>query len=170
MSDAATEHLIHQTREGYGSSFNADLLEQYKLYVQSAENVSARRLASSQYLLTLSAALIALYGLQSASFGTNCWTLLIPAIGIPVSLLWRSIIKSHADLNSLKFELIHEFEQHLPAAPYRYEWFLAEKGQGKAYRAVTTLERRIPVLFTALHVALAIIIILGIAGILDWAK
>ena len=170
MSDAATEHLIHQTRESYGSSFHADLLEQYKLYVQSAENVSARRLASSQYLLTLNAALIALYGLQSASFGTNYWALLVPVIGIPVSLLWRSIIKSHADLNRLKFQLIHEFEQHLPSAPYKYEWFLAEKGQGKAYRTVTTLERRIPVLFTALHVALAIIIILGIAGILDWAK
>ncbi|MCZ0940260.1 MAG: hypothetical protein OXJ55_16570 [Caldilineaceae bacterium] len=167
MSDAATEHLIHQTKKSYGGSFDADLLEQYKLYVQSAENVSARRLTSSQYLLTLNAALVALYGLQSTSFGKSYWTLLIPVIGIPVSLLWLLIIKSHADLNRIKFDVIHEFEQHLPAAPYQYEWFLAEQGQGKTYRAVTTLERRIPVLFTALHVALAIIIILGFAGILN---
>ena len=36
----------------YGDSFRSDLLEQYKLYVQSAENVSARRVASSRYLLS----------------------------------------------------------------------------------------------------------------------
>ena len=170
MSDAAAKHLIHHTREGYGSSFNADLLEQYKLYVQSAENVSARRVASIQYLLTLNAALVALYGFQSAGFGENYWTLLVPITGIIVSLLWRLIIKSHADLNRVKFKVIHELEQHLPAAMFKYEWRLAEEGQGKAYRAVTTIERWIPVLFAALHAGLAIIIILEIAGVLDWAK
>lgn len=45
-----------------------------------------------------------------------------------------------------------------------------KRGQGKVYRAVTTIERRIPALFAALHVALAIIIILELAGILDWAR
>ena len=170
MSDAAAKHLIHNTRKSYGCSFNADLLEQYKLYVQTAENVSARRLASNQYLLTLNAALVALYGLQSAGFGQNYWTLLVPIIGIPVSLLWLLIIKSHADLNRVKFDVIHEFEQQLPAAMYQLEWRLAEEGQGKAYRAVTTTERWIPVLFVALHVGLTIIIGLEIAGVLDWAK
>ena len=170
MADQPSSSLIHIAKETYGDTFSTDLLEQYKLYVQSAENVSARRLASSQYLLTLNAALVALYGLQSAGFGENYWTLLVPFVGIPVSLLWLLIIKSHADLNRVKFDVIHEFEQHLPAAPYKYEWRLAEEGQGKAYRAVTTIERRIPVLFVALHVGLTIIIGLEIAGVLDWAK
>ena len=170
MSDTAAQGLIHNRKESYGCSFNADLLEQYKLYVQSAENVSARRVASIQYLLTLNAALVALYGFQSAGFGENYWTLLVPITGIIVSLLWRLIIKSHADLNRVKFKVIHELEQHLPAAMFTYEWRLAEEGQGKAYRAVTTIERRIPVLFAVLHAGLAIIIILEIAGVLDWAK
>ena len=170
MANQERESVIHQTGDVYGGSFHADLLEQYKLYVQSAENVSARRVASSNYLLTLNTALVALYGFQSAGFGQNYWTLLVPIIGIPVSLLWHKIIKSHADLNRVKFKVIHEFEEHLPAAPYKYEWRLAEEGQGKAYRAVTTIERRIPVLFAVLHAGLAIIIILEIAGVLDWAK
>ena len=170
MLDQPPKCLVHSTKETYGNSFNADLLEQYKLYVQSAENVSARRVASSQYLLTLNAALVALYGFQSAGFGENYWTLLVPFVGIPVSLLWFLIIKSHADLNRVKFDVIHEFEQHLPAAPYKYEWHLAEEGQGKAYKTVTTIERRIPVLFAVLHAVLAIIIILEFAGVLDWAK
>lgn len=169
MADQPDSRLFHISKETYGDSFRTDLLEQYKLYVQSAENVSARRVASSNYLLTLNIALVALYGLQSASFGESYWTLLVPVIGIPVSLLWLLIIKSHADLNSVKFDVIHEFEQHLPAAMYKYEWQLAGGGQGKAYRAVTTTERWIPGLFAVLHAVLAIIIGLEIAGVLDWA-
>ena len=80
------------------------------------------------------------------------------------------IIKSHADLNRVKFKVIHELEQHLPAAMFTYEWRLAEEGQGKVYRAVTAIELWIPVLFAVLHAGLAIIIILEIAGVLDWAK
>lgn len=170
MSRDSSNGFIRHTEDTYGGAFQADLLEQYKLYVQSVENVSARRVASSRYLLTLNAALVALYGLQSANFGQDYWTLLIPVIGIPVSLLWYLIIKSHADLNRVKFDVIHEFEQHLPTAMYKYEWKLAEEGQGKAYRAVTTIERWIPILFGVLHAVLAIMIILAIADVMDWTK
>ena len=170
MDDKPAQKFLRCDIESYGVSFTSDLLEQYKLYVQSAENVSARRVASSRYLLTLNAALVALYGVQSAGFGQSYWTLLIPILGIPVSLLWYRIIKSHADLNRIKFDVIHEFEQHLPAATYKYEWHLAGEGQGKSYRAVTTIERRIPILFAALHVILAIMIVLAITGVMDWTK
>ena len=168
MQENPELRLIHNDKETYGSSFTADLLEQYKLYVQSAENVSTRRVASSRYLLTLNAAFIALYGLQSASFGQSNWTLLIPVVGIPVSVLWYRIIKSHANLNQIKFDVIHEFERYLPVEMYRYEWYLAEEGKGKSYKTVTTLEQWIPILFLVLHVGLAIMIILAAFGILDW--
>ena len=170
MYDKTPQEFLRCNRESYGDSFTSDLLEQYKLYVQSAENVSARRVASSRYLLTLNAALVALYGVQSAGFGQSYWTLLVPIVGIPVSLLWYLIIKSHADLNRIKFDVIHEFEKHLPVATYKYEWHLAEEGQGGTYRAVTTIERWIPILFAALHVILAIMIVLAIAGVMDWTK
>ena len=167
MSGEHDSDLVRSTEEAYGASFNAELLEQYKLYVQSAENVSARRVASSRYLLTLNAALVAMYGFQYAGVGQSYWTVLIPIIGIPVSLLWYLIIKSHADLNRIKFDVIHEFEQHLPAAMYEYEWQLADHGQGKSYRAVTTIEKWIPILFAVLHLGLGAIITLSLVGILD---
>ena len=169
MGKQPENHLIRRTKDDYGGSFNADLVEQFKLYVHSAENVSARRVATSRYLLTLNAALVALYGVQSVGFGQSYWTLLVPVIGIAVSLLWYLIIKSHADLNRVKFDVIHEFEQHLPAQMYRYEWERAGHGRGKSYRAVTAIERWIPVMFGALHGVLAIIIILAIAGVVDWS-
>ena len=170
MTNQSNRCLIHHTRETYHGSFNADLIEQYKLYVQSAENISARRVASHNYLLTINTVLVALYGLQSAGFAQNYGTLSIPILGILVSLLWCLIIKSHVDLNRVKFNVIDELEQHLPAAIYEYEWQLAGEGQGKSYRAVTTLERWIPILFVVLHVVLAIMIFLVISGILDRAK
>ena len=165
MAGESGNGLFQFTGETYEGSFKADLLEQYKLYVQSAENVSARRVQSSRYLLTLNAALVALYGFQSAGFGQSYWALVVPVIGIPVSLLWYLIIKSHADLNRVKFEVIHGFERQLPAAMYRYEWRLAEDGQGKSYRAVTAIEKWIPVLFAILHVVLGIVITLSLFGI-----
>ena len=78
--------------------------------------------------------------------------------------------KSHADLNRVKFDVIHELEQHLPAAIYKYEWHLAGEGKGKSYRAVTTIERWIPILFAVLHVVLGITIIFAISGVMDWTK
>ena len=170
MDDRRAPDLIQHTRKSCGESFRTGLLEQYKLYVQSAENVSARRVASNRYLLAINAALVALYGLQSAGFGQDYWALLIPAMGIPVCLLWYLIIKSHADLNRIKFDVIHELEEHLPAAMYKYEWHMAHEGRGKTYRAVTTIERWVPVLFALLHVGLTIMVILGIAGVMDWTS
>ena len=133
MEDKSDQQLIQRTRGTCEGCFSTDLLEQYKLYVQSAENVSARRVASSRYLLALNAALVALYGVQSAGFGQSYWTLLlVPLIGLPVSLLWYRIIKSHAGLNRVKFDVIHKLEEHLPAAIYKYEWQLAEEGKARA--------------------------------------
>ena len=167
MSEHSVKKLVRNSVEDYAGDFSTDLLEQYKIYVQSVENVSARRVASSRYLLTLNAALVAFYGFQSVGFGQSHWALLIPIVGIPVSILWYLIIKSHADLNRVKFKVIHEFERLLPAAMYEYEWYLADEGRGSAYRAVTQIERWVPMLFVVLHVALAIMIILGILGVID---
>ena len=135
----------------YGDAFAADVLEQYKVYVASTENVSARRIASSRLMLALNAGFVALYGFAPAGFQDGWWAMPVPLLGVVVSLLWHRIIKSHRDLNRAKFTLIHELEQHLPAMPYTVEWQLAEQGQGKSYRPVADVERWIPWMFVGLH-------------------
>ncbi len=151
MSQQSNGRLVNYTKETYGDSFGTDLLEQYKIYVQSAENVSARRVASSRYLLTLNIALVTLYGIQSEGFVQSYWAILVPILGILVSLLWYQIIKSHSDLNTVKFKIIHQLEEHLPVALYAYEWQLAGEGRGTSYSAVTHIEKWIPRVFIALH-------------------
>ena len=163
MSD---EDLVHKTKETYDGSLTADILEQYKIYVQSAENVSSRRIATSRYLLTLSAALLAVYGIQLPGLNQSYWTLTVPATGMIVSVLWYCLIRSYRNLNDIKFQIIHDLEQYLPVALYKHEWKKAGQGNGKFYTAVTGIERWIPILFICLHALLAVILGLANTGIL----
>lgn len=164
MPDSPDQRLIRHTKESYGESFKADLFEQYKLYIESAEKISERRVSANNYLLTVNAFLVTLYGLLAASPYKGGWAVLVPVAGILVSLTWLRIITSYRDLNTVKFRVIHELEQEMPAALYHYEWHKAEEGRGSAYHPLTHLERWVPVIFMLLYVLLA-----GIA-VLDWVR
>lgn len=159
MSDTPSRQLIRSTPEGYGDSFRSDLFQQYKMYVESAERISERRVAANNYLLTVNASLVTLYGLVAAKLGAGYWVVLVPVAGILVSITWHRIITSYRGLNTVKFEVIHELERDMPAAPYDYEWQKAGKGQGKAYHPLSHLERWIPIIFVILYA------VLGVAGI-----
>lgn len=159
-----TPTLLSSTSESYGPSFEAHVIEQYKLYVQSTENVSSRRIASIRYMLTISTALVAVYGIQSATFGQGLWLLPIPVIGVAAGLAWHRIIASYRNLNTLKFDIVHEFERHLPAAPFTHEW---SKHRG-VYKPVTELERLLPAGFIVLHIFFIAMIALASCGVFDW--
>jgi hypothetical protein len=148
--------LIQQTEQQYGASFKGDLFDQYKLYVASAEKVSERRVTANNYLLTVNAFLVTLYGLAAASKYRSYWIILVPITGMLVAVTWHRIITSYRDLNTVKFQVIHELEQHMPAALYRYEWDKAEYGRGDAYHPLSHLERWIPIIFMVLYAALAV--------------
>lgn len=121
MSDAPVPQLIRHTKESYGESFKAHLFDQYKLYVESAEKISERRVSANNYLLTVNAFLVTLYGLLAASPYKSGWAVLVPVAGFLVSLTWHRIITSYRDLNTVKFKVIHELERQMPAALYEYE-------------------------------------------------
>ena len=83
------------------------------------------------------------------------WLVIIPIAGLLVSLTWFSLVISYKDLNTAKFKVIHELENYLPAALFRYEWHSCEQGKGKAYKPITHLERWIPLTFAAVYLVLA---------------
>ena len=156
--------LVRSRNEYDGDNYDEALLEQYKLYVQSAENISSNRIATSRYLLTLNAALLALYGLQLSSLDSSYLVLAIPVAGVLISALWHRIIKSYGNLNSIKFELIHKLEERLPATLFKTEWDVVKKRRGKPYIPVTKIEQWLPLLFVAAHVVLATVWALGYFG------
>ena len=161
LSEAAPQ-LIRHTKASYGDSFKADLFEQYKLYVESAEKISERRVAANNYLLTVNAFLVTLYGLAAASRFSTFWIILVPVAGILVALTWHRIITSYRDLNTVKFRVIHELEDQMPAALYAYEWHKAEEGRGKAYHPLSHLERWVPIIFMVLYLLLAVLSAFGV--------
>ena len=68
---------------------------------------------------------------------------------------------TYRDLNTVKFKVIHELEQHMPAALYDYEWKKAEEGRGKAYHPLTHLERWVPIIFILLYLLLGVVGLFG---------
>lgn len=159
MDKQPTERLIHLTKEAYDGCFSTALLEQYKLYVQSADNVSARRVSSNRYLLTINTAVLALHGFQSQNLSPLYWAVSVFIIGAVISLLSCAIIRSHRNLNTAKFKLIHELERHLPAALYDQEWEIVRKEQGSTYWTTTRIESCIPFAFLFLHILVLIAIL-----------
>ena len=149
------DHLISNPKETYGERFQDHLLEQYKLYVDSSQKVSEKRISTGNYLLTVNSFLLTAFGIASTLHVGGAWLSIIPVAGLLVSLTWFSLVISYKDLNTAKFKVIHELENYLPAALFRYEWHSCEQGQGKAYKPITHLERWIPVTFAALYLVLA---------------
>ncbi len=156
MAKQAEKMLWSVTESDYGADYKAHLLEQYQLFVQSAENVSQRRTAANNYLLTVNAFLVTFSGL-ALSYGIRWfWIVLVSLAGLLVCITWLGLIQSYRNLNTAKFKVIHEFEQRLPTAPFDREWELAERGEGRAYRPLTHIEPYIPLIFGALYIVLAV--------------
>jgi hypothetical protein len=158
MSNADSEHpvaqLLSNPKEVYGEQFQEHLLEQYKLFVDSSLKVSEKRISTGNYLLTVSSSLMTVFGIASTLRVGGRWLSIIPVAGLLVSLTWYSLIRAYKNLNTAKFKVIHELEDYLPVALFRYEWHSCELGQGRAYRPITHLERWIPLIFAVVYVAL----------------
>jgi hypothetical protein len=150
-------NLLSRSREQYGEFYSEHLFEQYKHYVESAEKISERRVSANNYFLTVNSFLVTLYGLVASSKFASSWLILVPFAGLLVSLTWHRIITSYRDLNTIKFSVIHELEEQMPAALYAYEWKKAQYGKGKKYHPLSHLERWIPIIFMLLYVILAVL-------------
>lgn len=150
------DQLISNPKEIYGERFQEHLLEQYKLFVDSSLKVSEKRISTGNYLLTVSSSLMTVFGIATTLHVGGRWLAIIPVAGLLVSLTWFSLIRAYKDLNTAKFKVIHELEDYLPVALFRYEWHSCELGKGKAYKPITHLERWIPLIFALVYVALTV--------------
>lgn len=142
----------------YGPDFQAHLLEQYKLYVEMADRISARRLTTNQYFLTVNTAIIGAYAIATAVGLKRLepqWAAFVSLAGLILCYTWRRLVQSHDQLNAGKFAVIHEMEKLLPYPLFEREW--SKLGQGKdpkLYRPVSKLEVAVPLVFMALYLGL----------------
>ncbi len=147
----------------YGEKFNDHLLEQYKLYVEMADNNSERRSKSNTFYLTLVSALITIIGVLSQvskPIGNMYfwWVALVSISGIVFCLIWNNSIKCYRVLSEAKFKVIHEMEKRLPVAAFAKEWdYLNQGSQKTRYPQLTLVERWIPLTFLVLFLSLLVI-------------
>ncbi|RLI03069.1 hypothetical protein DRO38_03190 [Candidatus Bathyarchaeota archaeon] len=135
--------------EKYGDKFQDHLIEQYKLYVEMADRVSARRAQTNRFYISLLSVLLALLsivvtrevfnGILSVIF------VAVGILGIALCFLWYVNIRAYRQLNSGKFKVIHEMEQRLPFPAYEREWEILGKGkESKKYLKLTRIEQCVP--------------------------
>jgi hypothetical protein len=142
---------------GDGAAHQSAILEQYKLYVEMADRVSARRSLTNTFFLTLNTSIFAAVGAFWRDRPTSSsWLLVFPVVALVVQCgAWFFLVRSYRQLNSAKYTVIGVLEEQLPASPYwEAEWkALGERKDKVKYWPLTHLEQWIPTIFAATYLA-----------------
>jgi len=147
----------------YGPEYKAHIFEQYKLYVEMADQVSNRRNIANTFFLTLHTLLLGVIGfsIEKGPKIVDRWIIFFPLMGILLlCLTWWMIVRSYRQLNTGKFLIIGEFETKLPASPYwSAEWKALGEGKDiKKYIPLSHVENWVPIIFAFLYIVIAMII------------
>lgn len=135
----------------HNEKWYSHLLDQYKLYVEMADRISARRATANSYFLSVNSAILAFVGyLTTKDSIEGLWLLAIA--GITLSYFWRQLIQSYRNLNTAKWLVVHQIEKRLPISPYDAEWEAMGRGKNKKlYQPITKIEIGVPTIFIGLH-------------------
>jgi hypothetical protein len=143
--------------QGDGEKYQAAVLEQYKLYVEMADRVSARRGLANTFFLTLNTAVFTTIGFfWKDRPEASRWLLVFPLIVLLAQCMaWFWIVRSYRQLNSGKWAVVGALEKRLPASPWwRAEWEALGRGEDPAkYWPLTHIEQLVPLLFAVTYLA-----------------
>lgn len=131
------------------------LLEQYKIYVEMADRISARRALSNAFFLTLNTGLLTAVAVVWHEVDPRSLLIFVLLIaGVIQASTWFWLIRSYRQLNSAKYVVIGAMEERLPASPYwQAEWRALGEGKNRArYWPLTQVEQVLPAIFVALYV------------------
>lgn len=154
-------NILNFKEEEYGNKFREHLLEQYKIYIETADKISDRRQKNNDFFLTVNTALIAFLGYSAKQEIIDLPIVaMVALISIILCYFWYRLIRSYKDINTGKFKVVHKIEKELPISLYDIEW--QELGEGKdknKYLPFTHIEIKIPWIFILFY---ALIILLSI--------
>jgi len=134
-------------------------LELFKLAVEMADRVSARRATANSFFLAVNTGLAAFVGSQDLRW-------YVAAAGILFAAVWWALLKSYRDLNDAKFQVILEMEKRLPVPVFGDEWQRLKRdpvkfalkpqslrGWASRYRELGQVERVVPWVFALIYLA-----------------
>ncbi|MBQ7010613.1 MAG: TIR domain-containing protein [Clostridia bacterium] len=161
--------IIKKHENGDYKVFNQDiesidkaiLLEQYKVFLQTSEDLVSRRQNVNNFYISINSALMAAFGLIWALEILPTYKFFIGAllsvVGIILSLSWIKLLASYGDLNSSKMKIISYIERQLPASLYDAEWAaLSDKLNKRKYVSFTNSEKKVPLLFIIVYACVSI--------------
>jgi hypothetical protein len=147
------------------AGYRAALIEQYKLYVEMADRISARRGLTNTFFLSLNTGIVTVIGVlaQHPPKGPAA-LLVVPWVVLVVQCMsWFWLLRSYRQLNTAKYVVVGMLEERLPASPYwRAEWAALGEGRDPArYWPLSHVEQWIPVLFALAYTAGLIALLLA---------
>lgn len=145
---------------GTGPGPAATELELYKLAVEMADRISARRALANTFFLTVNTGLAALLGGKDLRW-------YVAVAGLVFALAWWWLLQSYRKLNGAKFQVINAIEERLPVQLFSAEWQHLEGAKAprrlwppaalrawlRGYHELGTVERIVPLVFAAIYVA-----------------
>ena len=148
-----------RSRPAGGGDERAMELELYKLAVEMADRISARRAVANTFFLTVNTGIATLLGGL-----TLRWY--VAAAGIVFAFAWWWLLQSYRKLSSAKFAVINALELDLPVQLFTDEWRHLEASKRRprlwppratwawldGYHELGTVERIVPLAFAAIYV------------------
>jgi len=150
------ERLLRIPQKDYGGHYRDHCLEIYKSYLESIENISARRQSANSFFLSINTPIAGAVGYifsdYNAKQSLSLSLVILSLSGIVICYTWYRLIKSYKQINSSKFKVLHEIEKMLPIAPFDLEWKTLGSGKDfKKYLPFTKVEFIIPWAFITLY-------------------
>jgi len=141
-------------------------MEIYKLTVEMADRVSARRAVANAFFLTVNTTLVAVVGLRNETTGSALLPVSVCVAGIAVAACWWFLLRNYRHLSEAKFAVINKIEsENLPVKPFLDEWAVLGAGDTKpgrltkiraGLRQLGNVERVVPIVFGLLYVMLLV--------------
>jgi len=160
--EAGDYHIFNQPLEDTDKPL---LLEQYKTFLQTSEDLVSRRQGVNNFYISINSALIAMFSALFA-FDLSGQTrmligVLFSLVGIALSVAWIKMLVAYGNLNSSKMKIISSIEKQLPASLYDAEWAaLSDKLNKKRYVSFTDNEKQVPKIFIVIYVAILVAMLL----------
>lgn len=131
-------------------AYQTALFEQYKLCVEMADRISARRNSANTFFLSLHSGVVTVLAAFAGKLSdTSAW-LLFAGLLVLVSVCgsWYALVRSYRLLNGAKYAVIGAMEEKLPAYAYsRAEWkALGEGKDWRRYLPVSHIEQWVPLI------------------------
>lgn len=151
------------------------IFDLYKLAVEMADRVSARRATANSFFLAAHAALTALVGVLHPAVSVSAAaqakpfpfaSVLLALAGVTLAVAWWLSLRSYRDLNRAKFDVITSLEKHLPVQLFDHEWRLLKRDPVRMWRGryaeLGQVEQLVPVVFILLYVGALGLLLLGL--------